>query len=442
MSKALGRCPSTPVVPAGARRPILRPMPKIDHVANDSATYDWNAGSLQSPLGRVPLVFDDTLRDGLQNPSVVDPGVPAKCELLSLMARAGVGFAGIGMPSASPRHFEECLELCRYLQRAGMPLVPVCAARTLDKDVALALRLCEEAGCRIELHVFLGVSRIRSIVESWPLELLLERTVNAVRNAVRAGVGVAFVAEDATRADPRTLQELFRAAIGEGAERLCLCDTVGAATPAGARRIVEHARGVISSTGAEVGLDWHGHNDRGLALANTLEAWRAGADRLHGTVLGIGERVGNTPMELLLLNLHLGGVARLPEPSTLVDYAQRAATALGWPVPHNYPLLGKDAFRTATGVHAAAIKKAEAHRDPRLVECVYSTIVPSEFGRSQEVCIGHVSGTSNVVWWLEHNGYRAERPLVDRILIAAKATRGVLSDEELHRLARQQASLT
>ncbi len=401
-----------------------------------SAIHDWGREPTGSRQPSAPHLFDDTLRDGLQNPSVVDPGLQAKCALMEHMARVGVTSVGIGMPSASSRQFGECLELCRFAEGRDLGVTPVCAARTLPGDVEVALRLCSEAPGAIELHVFLGTSPIRGIVEGWSRQLLTERTAAAVRQAARVGVSVAFVAEDATRSDPDTLSEVFRAAIGEGAKRLCLCDTVGAATPRGTRRIVEHTQRVIESTGARLGIDWHGHNDRGLALANSLAAWEAGADRLHGTVLGIGERVGNTAIELLVLNLYLAGCVGHRAARELIPYTEQAAALLDWPIPPNYPLVGADAFRTAAGVHAAAIRKAEERQEPWLAERVYSAVSAAEFGRAQEVCIGHGSGTSNVLWWLKRHGYPSDPRTVARILTEAKAARRLLDDATLHRLAQ------
>ena len=413
-------------------------MPSSERTDYQTAVHDWNEEQPGTKEKRAPDLFDDTLRDGLQNPSVDDPGLASKTEMLALMADIGVGFAGIGMPSVSPRHFSECVELCRVASDSKSTLVPVCAARTLEHDVDLCLRLCDTVGQRIEIHVFLGTSSIRGLAENWSLDLLRNRTLAAVRRAVRGGVDVAFVAEDATRSQPQIIDELFRCAIGEGAKRLCLCDTVGAATPVGTRRIVKHALQLIASTGAKVGLDWHGHNDRGLALANALEAWRAGADRLHGTALGIGERVGNAPLELLVLNLHLAGIVTLAEPSSIVRYGERAETLLGRSIPSNYPLLGSDAFRTATGIHAAAICKAEQMGDAWIAERVYSSMAASDFGKTQEICVGQASGNSNVVHWLQRNGFPTDQERVRRILQTAKSGRGLLSDSELRSLACEQ----
>src|SRR5208283_3352859 len=204
-----------------------------------------------------------------------------------------------------------------------------------------------------------GSSPIRQYVEQWDIALIAKRSAAAIDVAVKAGLPVAYVTEDTTRSRPEVLETLFRVAIEHGATRICLSDTVGHAIPDGVRNLVVFTKGVVAESGAVIGVDWHGHNDRGRALENGLRALEFGVDRVHGTALGIGERVGNAPMELLLLNLRL--LDLLPDDrdlTRLVEYCETVARAVRWQIPLNYPLVGRNAFRTATGVHAAAIVKA------------------------------------------------------------------------------------
>lgn len=249
-----------------------------------------------------------------------------------------------------------------------------------------------------------------------------------------------FVTEDTTRSHPATLDRLFRTAIESGASRLVLCDTCGHATPDGVRNLVAFTRGFLRALDVDerVQVDWHGHNDRGHALTNALVALEWGVDRVHGCGLGIGERTGNTPIDLVLLNLHLLGVL---DPSrhdrhALVEYVERVSAATGVPIPASYPLAGRDAFRTATGVHAAAVAKARAVGDLDLADRVYSSVPAHAFGREQEIAVGHYSGRANVVWWLRQHGYEARPELVARVLEHAKGQDRILADEELHALAR------
>jgi 2-isopropylmalate synthase len=292
----------------------------------------------------------------------------------------------------------------------------------------------------IEACTFIGSSPIRQYAEDWTLERMLLATEDAVQFAVGAGLSVMFVTEDTTRARPETLKALYGRAIECGARRICLADTVGHATPHGVRQLVRFIRSdVIGPTGVQVKLDWHGHRDRGLGLANTLAAIEAGVDRVHGTALGIGERVGNTEMDLLLVNLYLlgmhsGDLSRLPA------YVTAVSRATGVPVPPSYPVFGADAFRTGTGVHAAAIIKAQHKGDDWLVDRVYSGVPASAFGLAQRIEISHVSGMSNVKHWLATHGYDSDdEGLAQHVFALAKRTSRVLTESEIRACCAEYA---
>jgi 2-isopropylmalate synthase len=311
-----------------------------------------------------------------------------------------------------------------------MKIKIACAGRTVVSDITPMIEVSQKAGLPIEVYAFIGSSPIRQYAEEWDVGLIAKRSTEAIDVAVKAGLPVCYVTEDTTRSKPDVLTTLFRAAIDHGATRLCLSDTVGHATPDGVRNLIQFTRSVIAGTGATIGIDWHGHNDRGLALENALWALEFGADRVHGTGLGIGERVGNAQMELVLLNLKLLG--QLDRDLTkLVEYCETVARATKWQIAYNYPLIGRDAFRTATGVHAAAIIKAMAKGDAWLADRIYSGVPAGMFGRAQEICIGFMSGASNVSYWLRQRGIEPSDDLVKEIISAAKATTHILRDEEV-----------
>ncbi len=401
--------------------------------------YDWNevGAAFDWAHARVDL-DDETLRDGLQSPSVRDPSLEVKRRLLHLMAELGIAAVDIGLPGAGPRVVEQVRELAREIRDARLPLAPNCAARTVIADVEPIVRVADEVGIKIEAATFIGSSPIRQYAEDWTLDRILKASEEAVTYAVRHGLPVMYVTEDTTRAKPETLKALYGAAIACGATRICLADTVGHATPAGVRALVRFVREEIVR-GHAVKIDWHGHRDRGLGLVNCLAAIEAGVDRVHATALGVGERVGNAEMDLLLVNLRLLGapgraLTRLPE------YCRLVADAVGVPIPVNYPALGADAFRTGTGVHAAAIIKAKRKGHAWLADRVYSSVPAAELGLEQRIEISPVSGLSNVKYWLETHGYDAEDEAACRVLFeAAKRADQVLSDEECQRLLRQVA---
>ncbi|MEZ0310668.1 MAG: LeuA family protein [Myxococcota bacterium] len=404
------------------------------------AIYDWNSVNVSSSLvGRSFTLCDETLRDGLQSPSVTDPSVEEKVELLHLMSSLGIGAITVGLPGAGERAYRDSLALVREAVRTRLPARLNLSARTMEADLRPIADIAQATGAAVTAYTFIGSSPIRLFAEGWTLSTLLRHVETAVSFAVREGIEVCLVTEDTTRARPDVLDPLFRTAISLGARRLCLCDTVGHATPDGVRGLVAWTRNLIVGCGAEVGLDWHGHNDRGLAVINSLVALEAGADRAHGTGLGLGERVGNAAMDQLLINLKLGG-AYEHDISNLARYCELVASACQVEIPASYPVFGRDAFRTATGVHAAAIIKAQRKGDTDYADRVYSGVPASWVGRNQAIEISHMSGASNVMYWLEAQGLPADQELIATIMQRAKSMRRVLSDDELHALVASQTS--
>jgi len=392
--------------------------------------YDWNTiGAHPAPAGPV-LLDDETLRDGLQSPSVRTPSIEQKIEILHLIESLGIESADIGLPGAGPHVVEDVERLAREIVDAKMRIRPNCAARTVVADIVPIVEISQRVGLPIECGAFLGSSPIRLYTEDWTIDKLQRIADEAVSFGVKQGLEVMFVTEDTTRADPDSLRALYSTAIRAGAKRVCIADTVGHATPAGARAVVRFVQSVIDDCGGGVGIDWHGHRDRDLALENSLAAMEAGATRLHGAALGIGERVGNTPMDALLVNLVLMGV-RESDLTRLPEYCQAVSEACGVPIPANHPILGRDAFRTATGVHAAAVIKAFKKHDLVLADAVYSAVPASLVGREQVIEIGPMSGRSNIVYWLEKRGLEATDERVDRIYAKAKASSTVLTEAEV-----------
>src|SRR2546425_3956815 len=306
--------------------------------------YDWNfAGERWERPGPIQL-DDETLRDGLQSPSVRTPTADEKIRILHLMDRLGIDTADVGLPGAGPHVVRDVELLVREIRDARLSIRANCAARTLRQDITPIVELSQQVGISIEVCTFIGSSPIRQYAEDWTLDTMLRHTEDAVSFAVSHGLPVTYVTEDTVRAHPRSLRRLFLTAIHAGATRLCLCDTVGHATPPGAANLVRFALEVVRESGASVQLDWHGHSDRGLAVANTLAALRAGATRVHGCAIGIGERVGNTPMDQLLVNLRLLGWID-NDLQALTEYCDLVSLTTGVPIPPNYPVTRRDAFR-------------------------------------------------------------------------------------------------
>ncbi|HEX7996958.1 MAG TPA: LeuA family protein [Pyrinomonadaceae bacterium] len=400
----------------------------------EDLVYDWNVVEPSLPAPGRPISFDDeTLRDGLQSPSVCEPPVEKKIELLHLMDALGIDTADIGLPGAGGTHAAGVERLAREIADKRLKIRPNCAARTHEADIKPIADISQRTGIAIEACTFIGSSPVRFYAEDWTLDKLLKLTEDAVTFAVKEGLPVMYVTEDTTRADPATIRALYTTAIRAGARAVCVCDTVGHSTPDGARAVVRYVKSIIEEQGEPVRLDWHGHQDRGLGVINSIAAIEGGADQVHGSALGVGERVGNTPMDQLLVNLKLMGWID-NDLSRLREYCDTAASACGWTIPYNYPVFGRDAFRTATGVHAAAVIKSYKKGDPGLADLVYSGVPAGLFGLKQKIEIGPMSGKSNVIYWLESRGLEASPERVARIYEHAKQAAAVLEEEEVKQL--------
>jgi len=397
--------------------------------------YDWNKihpGSLR-PSGHV-LLNDETLRDGLQSPSVRDPSIEEKIPILHLMETLGINSLDLGLPGAGPRAIEHVEALAREIVDHKMKIRANCAARTHHNDIRPIAEIVQRTGLNIEAATFIGSSPIRRFTENWSDDFLLQTTESAVKYAVSLGLDVMYVTEDTTRCDPEMVKRLYSTAINCGARAIVVCDTAGHATPMGTFALVQFViKEVVKPSGEKIRVDWHGHCDRGLAIANSMAALVAGAECVHATALGIGERVGNTQMDQMLLNLKLMGIPPWADQDVtkMKEYCVAVSRATGVPIPVNYPVVGEDAFRTATGVHAAAVIKAYKKNDIELANTVYSGVPSHVFGLEQIIDIGPMSGKSNVLFWLDRRGIPVSDELVDRIYQRAKASDHTLSESEI-----------
>ena len=400
--------------------------------------FDWNEQKRKGKVFPKKIeLCDETLRDGIQSPSVVDPPIETKLEMIELMDSLGITTADIGLPGAGPRAVEDVKRIATHVRDRKLKILPNCAARTVVKDIEPIVRIRDEVGVPIIAYAFLGTSPVRLLAEEWDLDKLLKSADEAVSFAVKNQLEVAFVTEDTTRSKPQVLDKLFHRVIELGCRRLVLCDTVGHATPDGIKNLVDWTRGLIEGTGEDVKIDWHGHNDRGLGVSNALFALEYGCDRAHGTMLGVGERVGNASLDQIILNLKLMGVYE-HDVSRLVQLCRLTSEACKVDVPVNYPLVGRDAFRTGTGVHAAAVIKAEKKGDAFLADVIYSGVPAGWFGREQEIEIGHMSGLSNVRYWLQKRRVEADDDLVQAIFAKAKASNRTLREDEVWDIVRRR----
>lgn len=405
-------------------------MENLEHLI-----YDWNVKGETAPAPGRRIEFDDeTLRDGLQSPSVVDPSLDEKVRILHYMAEVGIDSADIGLPGAGP-HVQRSVErLAREIVDQKLDIAANCAARTHENDIRPIAEISQRVGIPIEACTFIGSSPIRQFAEEWNVEWLVQQSTKAVKFAVSENLPVMFVTEDTTRAKPEDIEALYTAAIDAGAMRVCVCDTVGHATPWGVRNLIRFVRSIVARVNPQVKVDWHGHSDRGLGVINSIAAIEAGADRIHACALGIGERVGNTPLDLLMVNLKLMGWID-NDLTSMPQYVRFVSDVTKVPLTDQYPVFGRDAFRTGTGVHAAAIIKAKRKGSEWLADRVYSGVPAGMFGLQQTIEVGPMCGLSNVVYWLSVNGYPEEELLAKEIFAQAKSSNRILTDDELHATA-------
>ncbi|MBF54688.1 MAG: 2-isopropylmalate synthase [Euryarchaeota archaeon] len=404
-----------------------------------SLIYDWN--TIEYEFNRNPnnhphgVWFDDeTLRDGLQSPSARNPTIDQKIELVDYMEKLGIQKVDLGLPGAGPLHVEHIDAMLTHITENDHNIRPGAAVRTLMQDIEPLVELQQKHGIQIQASAFLGTSPIRQYAEGWTMEKLLSTMEKAVSFAVENDVPVMFVTEDTTRSNPEDIKNIYQRAMELGVRRLCVCDTCGHVTPNGVKKLLAFIDEEVIKDGGynrrDIEVNWHGHQDRGLGVANNIAAVEAGADVVHGTALGLGERAGNAPLDQTLVNLKLMGAID-NDLSVLGEYMQKAHEYTEVPLPRNYPVFGQDAFETGTGVHASAVIKAMKKGNHWLADRVYSGVPAGEFGLEQVIRIGHMAGRSNIIWWLQQRNYEVTDDLVAHLFDVAKSQRRLMEDSEV-----------
>ena len=405
-----------------------------------SLIYDWN--TVEYDFSRNPsnhphgVWFDDeTLRDGLQSPSARNPSIEQKIELLTFMEQLGLQKVDLGLPGAGPFHRDHIDAMLTHIKENDYSIRPGAAVRTLMGDIEPLVEMQAKHEMEIQASAFLGTSPIRQFTEGWTMEKLISTMEGAVSYAVENDVPVMFVTEDTTRSNPEDIKKVYTRAMELGADRICVCDTCGHVTPNGVKKLLGFIQDeVIPDSGfkrRDIEVNWHGHQDRGLGVANNLAAYEAGADVIHGTALGVGERSGNAPLDQTLVNLSLMGVIS-NDLTSLSEYMKKAHEYVGVALPRNYPVFGEDAFETGTGVHASAVVKAMAKGNHWLADRVYSGVPAGDYGLQQIIRIGHMSGRSNITWWLSQNNYPVNDEIIEYLFEIAKSQRRMMTDEEVH----------
>lgn len=389
--------------------------------------YSWGEYDFSK---KVVQVLDTSLRDGLQDAQIRHPSLEEKERLVDILVQVGVEAIDIAIPIARGSHLREAIQLAR---RIPSNVTVACLARTDASDIQAAVDLAQGAGRPIETIVFCGASPLRRWVEDWDVTEITEWMAKSVNFASKQGLIPTVATEHTTQTEPEVIKQIYLAGLDNGGQKVCIADTSGAASPISTEKIIRFFRDEVLKSFNDVDIDWHGHNDRGLSVINSLVALSAGAQRVHGTAIGIGERAGNTPLEQMLINLKMARDPKRQDLGAISELATFAAEIFNVPVPPNYPGLGEKVYRTASGIHAAAELKAGQLGLKGTTP--YSAVSPEWVNRETDVVVGPLSGSHNVRFVAERLGIPATNEFIARALDVAKSANRILTDQDIKNIA-------
>ena len=365
-------------------------------------------------------ILDTTLREGEQFiGAYFHP--EQRLAIARQLDAIGVGMIEVPSPSASPETRSAVEQICALNLRARI----VAHVRCVEADVIAALET-PVAG----LNLFYGTSKeLRTHSHGRGIEQILADALPLIRRIRAAGRYVRFSAEDAFRSDLVDLLTVFDAVVEAGVERIGLPDTVGIATPRQVERLVR----LCHERYPNVGLEFHGHNDTGCALANTVAALEGGADCLDVTVLGIGERNGIAPLSGLIAQLYMHHPTLLAgyDLGQLAALDHYVADSLNVHIPFNMPITAAGAFTHRAGVHTRAVL-----RNPR----AYEALDPGDFGLDRRLDIGsRYTGRHAIARRASELGIHLNDEEISRLTHALKtrAETGALSIEEVDEFIRE-----
>jgi isopropylmalate/homocitrate/citramalate synthase len=344
-------------------------------------------------------IWEETLRDGEQTPGVAYTP-EEKLQIARLLDEIHVPIMDVGIPVVS----KEEARGVRAIANAGFDATIMAAARTVRKDVEACIECGVDeialftAGSDLHIRHKLGMTR----------EQVKEVAVRETEYAIAHGVAVSFVTEDTFRADLDFIADLYNACTEAGAHRAVICDTVGVMTPPGIRWFFGELRKRLTAKE----LSFHGHNDFGLAVANSLTAVEEGVQVPHTCVNGLGERSGNASFEELVLALEaLYGYDTGIDVSRLYEVSQLVERLSGIPVGVSKPLVGHNAFAHESGIHAHGVIKHTA---------TYEPIQPERIGRQRTFVFGKHTGSLAVAEKLRSHGADATPDQVLRLVSLIK----------------------
>ncbi len=340
------------------------------------------------------IFWDETLRDGEQTPGV-SFSAAEKLQLAKLLDDIGIGIIDVGLPVVSEGEFASV----RAIAREGLGCTVLGAARTILKDI----QACVDAEVD-ETSIFVACSDLHLKYKlKKTRQEVIDLSVECVQYAKEHGLAVSFVTEDTVRADIDYAVALNTAAIEAGADRIVLCDTVGVMVPAAVRWWV----GTMRARLPKVQLSWHGHNDFGMGVANTLAALESGVEIPHTTINGIGERSGNAVFDEVVMALELLYDKRTGiKVDRLYGLSRLVEDLTGIPLAIQKPIVGYNAFSHESGIHTDGILKHTL---------TYEPIDPKILGRERSFIFGKHTGTAAIAAKLSERGVQVDKPVLLRL---------------------------
>lgn len=405
--------------------------------------YNWSSHEgVRDPVRKAKQfvsIDDESLRDGLQGTQLTThPSLNEKEIYLASVALNGyIEHADIGFPGSEESHKEELSEIIKFVIASnGLDgLTLSCAAGAIDEHINPIIDLSHQFdGYPLEADIFLDVSKNRAEIEGWDRKEKISVLKQNIKLLKSQQLPVMFVPERSTSTPPEELLEVCLMASELGVDRICFADTKGVADNKGIENIFRWGFEEIGKANPNLKWDAHFHNDRNMALSNSLVAAAEGVDRLHATMFCIGERAGNVDLAQLLVNLNLQEM-RNDDLTSLKAISELSSKILGFEIPKNSPIYGENAFATSSGIHASAGKKElQANR----IHSIYFPFSPESVGNKAIVEVGPFSGKSNVELKLRQLGISSTPALIDVVLSRAKQQRGLLSDEEVRQIAASE----
>ena len=378
--------------------------------ANDFL-YSWNALN-RANISNVKI--EDDIRDALQSVRTVQPLLSERKALLDLSAKVGIQYSFLGFPAASQNETNLVTALVKHIADEKIPIEPVLMARALENDVKRIIEIQNETSYAVAADIFINTSALRLKIEGWTLDTIINKIKKSHHLSVNNNLKYRISLEDSARTAPDSIEILIKEIINLGIKTIVLCDTVGDCLPSGASNLTSFVMDIISKENVDVEIGWHGHNDKGLSLANALASVEAGATIISGTFTGIGERTGNIPLEQIIYILSQNG-NQLYDLKYLKPLCDMLSATTKTKIPYSLPIIGKDAFSTSTGTHVAAIYKAKEFGQS-FEDLMYSGVAASDLERRQTLLIGPNSGRSAIIAALEEIQIVATENTVTSIL--------------------------